>query len=402
MNSQRLVAVAWPGTIRRLAKAVLMALGLAVEGVLPAGESLVLAACGPPALQEVAEPTQEAEPRTEIWAEGWLEYRSEDNGYYLARIELPSLEGGKKYKLRLHIKNPTDQEISFSRIILDCACSKFETPVDVILPHDSAVFTMLLDTPIFGRKGSRAVAGAQFLNVETRQVAMRLSVTYELNNVFSLPGHRLAIEVPRTTEERVERIPVSLTPPLTLQDLEVEVSDSLRDLSVQLVEFEERPYVEVLVIRKAIPRAGLFGELQLKRRGFQQPYTLTVELKHQELIAVTPDSLRFTLVSGKQDRWEANAVIRCTEAVKEGEGSEGEQAQDEAESRKAPQPTPEVAVTVDGTAARVVLKPLGQRGVYRVSVFLDQAYETESCELKWGIRFGQEERQIESRAFFFR
>lgn len=341
--------------------------------------------------------TVATDDRVEIPVVVTLEYRSDDGGYFLAPIELPSLEGGKKYKLSIRAVNPTDRAIPFTQVIVECSCAKFETPVDVILPHDSATFFMFLDVPAIGGQGT-ATTGAKFLNAETRQVVLRLSLRYEVNNVFSLAGRRLSLEIPEGKEDVVERIPITIVPPLTIQDLEVEVSKTLSDFLVRLIEEDGTPYLEMMVVKKSLPREGVFGELLLKRKGFPQPFGLLVDVKHQEKIAISPESLRFTEVSGEKGRYVANAVLRVTSES----DAKPEDGQQDVEKKALKLPSPEVAVVVGGETAQVSLRPLGRQGVYRLKIVVAEPEHFETVELKWLIRVGREERKIESRAFFSR
>ena len=338
-----------------------------------------------------------ADDRVEIPVEVTLEYRSDDGGYFLAPIELPSLEGGKKYKLRIRTVNPTDRVIPFSQVIVECSCAKFETPVDVIPPHDSATFFMFLDVPSIGGHGI-ATTGAKFLNSETRQVVLRLTLRYELNNVFSLPGRRLSLEIPEGKEEVVERIPIEIVPPLTIHDLELEVSKALSDFLVRLIEVDGTPYLEMLFMKKSVPGDGAFGEVLVKRKGFSQPFGLLVDVKHQEKITLSPISLRFTEIPGEKGRYEAKAVLRV---ALESDKNSADREQGEKEQVQQ-QPKPEVAVIVGDETAEVRLRPLGRQGGYRMKVIVTKPEQLETVELKWLIRVGRDERKIESQAFFSR
>jgi len=341
---------------------------------------------------------QLADKATELPVTVTLEYRSDEGGYFLAPIELPSLEGGKKYKLRILAHNPTDRSIFFSRIIAECTCAKFETDIDSIRPHDSGVFFMYLDAPAFGGRGV-ATTGAKFLDTESQTVVMRLNVKYELNNVFSLPGRRLSIEVSDELNEVTQRIPITIVPPLKLEDLEVKVDDSLKDMSVRLIEKEQLPYLEIMVPKQIVTRKGMFGQIYLQRKESSQSFVFVVDVKRQEKITVSPESLRFTSIPNEPGRYEATAMLRIVSSTKVGKIPEGQLEHDGNEPEVIA--APEISIKVGEESAKVTLKPLGKRGLFRVRIVSEHTSEVEeNLPVIWLLKHGKEERKIESLAFF--
>jgi hypothetical protein len=344
-------------------------------------------------------PLSPDEEHVEIPVSIVLEYRSDQGGYFLAPIEVEALEGGKKYKLNITAENPTDQVISFSRINVECACAKFESPANVVLPHGFASFSMYLDTPMVGGVGE-ARTGAKFIDAESGRVVMRLSLRYRVNKVFSLPTRRLNIELPDGKREVTQRVPVTLVPPLTLQDLELEIGHSLRDLSATLVELDNVPYVEIIVLRESVPTTGMIGELLLRRKGTTQPFGLLVEVKRQEKFSLSPESLRFTPVANDPGRMEAFAVL-CVQIPESETAEKAGSENDRQPTRELLLVSPEVSVKVGQRFANVSLRPLGRSGVYRVRVSVEaDATDGEKSEVTWLLRCGKEERKMESNAFF--
>jgi hypothetical protein len=346
-----------------------------------------------------SDPERLPENAKEIVVNSTLEYRSDNGGYFFAPIEISSLEGGKKYKLKIIAYNPTDQIIEFSKVVTDCSCAKFEASADKILPHNSAIFYMQIDAPTIGAE-SKVSTTAQFVGIDTKRTVLRFQVQYSLNRVFSLPSNRFTIEVPDNLEIVNERIPIYLVAPLSIHDLELQIGESLRDFSTEFVVFDGKPYISISVPKLAVANGGVLGELAIKTRGADKAWSLLVEVRRQQRIQVTPESLRFTPGKDDNTRYEATALVRVKVPPK---NVEKNNIDGKANETPVVVPLPEVSVLVNDEPAEVIVKRLGGAGLFRVTVQIECESTVEFREdtkIKWLIQHSGEERVILSTAFF--
>jgi hypothetical protein len=328
-----------------------------------------------------------------------LEYRSDNGGYFFSPLEVSSLTGGKKYRLKIVAYNPTDQLIEFSKVVTDCSCAKFEATVDKILPHDAATFYMQIDAPMIGGE-SKVSTTAQFIAIDSRRTILRFQVTYGLNRVFSLPSNRFTIEVPKDLDVVNERIPIFLVEPLRLEDLELRVGETLRDFSIKLVEFENKSYISISVPNRTVVDGGILGEIAIKLRDSDRAWSLLLEVRRQRSIQVTPESLRFSAVNDDKTQYEATSLLRFKVPIEEKNPN-----REETTVAGKPSATllPVVSVRVNDSPAEVVVKRLGASGLFRVTVryaFDNDVVLKEEAEIKWFIEHNGEVTAILSTAFF--
>lgn len=340
-----------------------------------------------------------AEEVKEMVVNSTLEYRSDNGGYFFAPIEISSLEGGKKYKLKIIAYNPTDQLIEFSKVVTDCSCAKFEASVDEILPHSAATFYMQIDAPTIGGENKVSTA-AQFVGIDTRRTVLRFQVQYSLNRVFSLPSNRFTIEIPDNSGIVNERIPIFLVAPLGIKDLELQVGENLRDFSVKFVEVEGKPFVSISVPELAVATGGVLGELAIRTRGADKAWSLLLEVRRQQRIQVTPESLRFTARKDDNTRYEATALVRVKVLL---DSVEKNNTDGKVSEKPDVVPLPEVSVLVDDKPGEVIVRRLGGAGLFRVTVRIERDSTVELKEdtkIKWLIQHSGEERVVLSTAFF--
>ncbi len=305
-----------------------------------------------------------------------------------AKVEIPSLEAGKRYRLVLQLINPDDHGISFDRVELQCSCMKLKVK-DKVVPANGGVgeLEFLIDAPTRAKKSS-VVYMARFVQKGATSPVMILNLHFELNNMFSvLEDHVQLNFLPGQTELEV-KVPVVLVAPVNLGQLELVASEKVRDLGMELVENEDGAFVRVIVNRKNLIDNSLSGEIAVRRRGTEDTDGFLLTSRVSSSIEVSPASIRLARdVTAPDSEFVGSAVVRVAGL-----------ATDQEESR-----TPEVELWVNGKMAIVEMKRLGQSNVYRLRVRvaeLEKPQRDGSVEIKWVLSDGKETREVHSNAYF--
>ncbi len=324
--------------------------------------------------------------------------------FLVADIVLSPLEAGKKYRLNITVANPYDEAIEFSTIAVGCGCAKFESAVNEIPAFGRATFVMHLDVPNEIVEGRAAqVISFSGKNPEVRALIVRIE--YPVDSSFGFLIDRVNIEISKSENVATSRIPVAIVPPMTLEQLELQASENLKDVSIRLIRDDPDsmvPYVQVEVARRVVSRNGIMGEVSLWKPGTALHAHCVVCIKHQDLISLRPESLRMSR-DNTSNSYEARAILR----VKADEEPEQREIQNDTVTGEirtdVDADPPEVGVTIDGVNARVLVKPLGRSGIYRLTIVHNGPLGKNSdgtSEVRWRIKVNGEEQIIESKAFF--
>ncbi len=302
-----------------------------------------------------------------------------------AELQLGSLEARKKYRLHLKVLNPSDTPIAFSRVERNCTCLKFETNVKEIPAEGSADFVIWID-PSTKQDGVRVYSGAKFVDKDTKETVLSLSIRYELNNMFSIKAQQVVLEFPEHETSLTGQVPVLIIKPLTLEQLELEMSDNLRDLAITTEATEDVAMINIAATRRNIANGPISGEVALRRRDTTDKSSFTLVVRKQESLTVSPESIRLERIQDS-DSYRSAAIFRVR----------ANQADAEAKPAR-----PHIELWIDGRQAAVETKPLGKSGIFRVNVKVNGPLELQpngTVPAKWLLKLNEAERVIETYGF---
>ncbi len=320
-----------------------------------------------------------------------------------AMIELPPLEGGGKYRLNITLVNPYNVPIQFSTVNLNSKSDKFVADEKEIPKLGNASFVMHLNAPRQFLDGRPSHSVGFSRDGQSNEV-LKLVLDYELSNVFGFPEPQVTIRIAKSEKLVSARLPIKVIPPMTLDQLKLQVSENLRDINVKIVENDddsETPYVLVEAPARSIPQHGIRGDVALRHPESDYRALLQLHIAHQETVKVRPESLRLTRDNTSKS-YEATAMLRVTDTVDDN-SQEKETDADEKRGDKAVATTPQIGLTIGGQIARVSIKRMGQSGIYQLSIRYDGQHDETSddtVDVRWKIIVNGEEHVVNSHAFF--
>jgi len=327
--------------------------------------------------------------------------------YFVGNLQLPDLQATQRYSLNLTVVNPYDTPIKFSTIRTDCGCAKFETQTDEIPALGTAQFKVQMDVPNGGAAVHFRRTQAAFFDVNSdARPVVRLALLYQLTGVFGFPQSRWNVELPEAENLVVVKVPLVVVPPLTLDQLKLEVGEPLKDFAVALIADDpavDGPYVKFEVPRKAVPRQGLSGEIALRRTGTEHVSGMILSFKHPEKFSVRPESLRLSRDHLSQP-YEAVAMLRVRAPIEaNADGGPDRAGSDLANNdRKTAESPPEIGLTIGKSAAQVLVQPLENSGIYRLNIRHNGPFDADAegrLKLRWKVVLNGEQHVIESWAF---
>lgn len=337
--------------------------------------------------------------------------RGGPSNFKYASVELNPLEAGKKYRLRINVVNPTDEVIEFSKISAPIGGVKIIAETNEIPPFGSIQVLMDVDVPNLqhgSQDNGRQTVGADFQLPGVANLSFRLIVAYDLRGWFRFESDRTRIEISGKEPIFEAKVPILLSPPLTIDQLELTETANLRDFNPTIVANDPEsatPYVTLAIPKRSVSRGGMVGELVLRRPGTNHSAKSMVNILHQAGFSLHPESIRLARVK-ESEPFEANAILRVLRSEEQGDSAEVPKIQEdgngEVRERKQPPIAPVVELTIGGKSARVQVQRLGKGDVYRVAIRCDELPEVGAdgtLEVRWGITHEGREQIIESRAF---
>lgn len=323
--------------------------------------------------------------------------------FLVADVDAQPLEGGKKYRFNIVLVNPFTTDVTFSSVDVSCDCIKFSGPKDNVIPAlGFASFVMDLDVPnSVSRRTVRQQA--RFVGPDSIESVLILNVEYELNNVFGFPQSQVAAKVSKSVGAVEVVVPFMVVPPLTLDDLELRVSENLRDFGARVVNDDSAlgsPCVKLMIPSKDVPKNGIMGQLSLVRTGTEQQSSAMVSVKRKEQIEIRPETVRFSW-NRETEKYDASAILRI---APDSEVRTKADFSDSPEAEKTERREPvEVHLLIDGTPAQVAVKKLGQSGVYRLTIRHSGQFDGDSSDtvsVRWKVVANGQELSVDSTAVF--
>lgn len=352
----------------------------------------------PDSEKRVEQPEEGEVEQIECSARLQTEIGLDNKPYFIAPISLEPLEAGKKYQLNITLVNPTNEAISYSKIRVDCACAKFETSVDEIPPLGKSNFKMRL-TAQNSISDRGFVTSAKYVGRETGQVIIRMDISYQLKGVFGFLGERHSIEIQPSEQFSVSKIPVVIMPPLSIEQLKLNVSQNLRDVDAKLIgdpDNSSLAYVEITAPREVVAKGTVMGDIELQRSGTDFRSRAVVSLTQNQRVTVSPESIRFV-------RDNSTKPFRATATLRIGKSAKVSDVVGADPTEKKAARIPKVGLKVGDTAAKLILRQMGSTGIYRIEIEYDGVVELDDSgkvEAKWGISIDGEEHVVSSYAFF--
>jgi hypothetical protein len=314
-----------------------------------------------------------------------------------AMLQLGNLEAGKTYEIELQVHNPTSRDLPFTGVSSTCGCVKFEADREAVPANGSVKLVFQLRTP--PRSGTLLMTNSvRFVDGTTKLEAFGLGVRYQLYNMFKIVGNQWTIEVPDSAEQEslTSRMPILIAAPMTHEDLEIVLSETLRDLTTRFVHADGQHFIEVTTHKKNITGSSISGDLFVRRKGSEDFDVVNLVVKLQPTISLNPVSVRL-VKSSTGEYFHAKAILRIRRPPSEANDANNENQQAFVD------PQPVIELLIGSEPAKVTYKKLGDSGIYAVTIRYDgPAPENPGSVItaKWAVRACGKEVGMEAAVYF--
>jgi hypothetical protein len=315
-------------------------------------------------------------------ADGYADFSYEirafkNDGIQFVNAHLPPASIGRMARIAVTIRNMTENPLTLESVKVGCECTKAEIPSLTLKSEEFTRGTIVLPLDAMLSK-------ATGFDLECKGDVGRINVSFFCDvmsaAVFKNPS--VAIDIPPkssvTTKPLSVRVPLTVSPDVSKDDLRVEFS---KELNIKKYEFQvgEKSHELQFELDPDSVREIAQGEITLVNRLVDQKSTLICYLRHRDTLEIFPKQIRFSRSENESNSMEAVAMARF--AI---DASIVGQSPDQTLNEKSdPGQTVTKADDIDfelvaSEGLTLTSKPLG-RGVYRlVFRYVSKSGSTES------------------------
>ncbi len=267
--------------------------------------------------------------------------------------DLGTLFIGAAYKVDVKLTNGTKNPIAFKTIRASCGCSTVQIPASMLAPGESVQGKIYFRVPD-QLKSKLLSVQLDFFDDPLAGPVATLYFAGQISGLLQFGSVANPFEV--RGKFGSFKIPVLFSEPVSIENLEVEVSDELRDVAWKWENSDQSAFVNLTVPRAMLPPDGLSGVLTVVDKETRKRVSLDVRIVPRPPVTLSPLALRFKI---KEDgTGSARVLLEVAD-------------QDEAEG------DPEVLVNVslDGNGEQLSLssKQLGNSKVTLIQISIDSA-----------------------------
>ena len=293
-----------------------------------------------------------------------------------ASLSLGSLSVGGAYEVDMKLTNGQTNSIAFKTIRASCGCSTVQIPASILAPGESVQGKIYFRVP--DQLNSKMLSVQ--LDFFDDPLAGPVATLYFVGQISGLLQFG---SVANPFEVRGKfgsfRIPVLFSEPVSIENLEVEVSDELRDVAWKWENFDQSVFLNLTIPRAMLTPNGLSGVLTLVDKETRKKVSLDVRIVPKPPVTLSPLALRFKI---KEDGT-GSARVLLEIADQDEEEEEGE-------------PEVLVKVSLDGNGEQLSLssKQLGNSKVTLIQISIDsptasrlkKLSENELKKLVWRVQ----------------
>jgi hypothetical protein len=244
-----------------------------------------------------------------------LELEGDETGTTRAVTDLGGLIANKTYQIDFRIQNPLDHDIEFESTRSSCNCTEVKFEQLKIPARKSVRGLITYKAPNFAKEGKldfnlllqrRTLTAAG--NSRVVETAALLQFRAYLRGVIDLGQTSHVFEVRDQIDQHL--IPIVITEPIKLEDLDVVVSSELKDILAEIEHNQNQIFIVVSAAKNALPSGGIAGSVTVSHRPSQTEKVLLLTVTPQLPLRISPSFLSFS-ASSRDDRVvEATAIIR--------------------------------------------------------------------------------------------
>jgi hypothetical protein len=225
---------------------------------------------------------------------------------HVGQIEIGKLLPNQRYRMDLTLVNSIETDLIADELKAGCGCIEFhEADSFSVGGNKSAKLQLSFKTP-------KATVDGKFdirfeFRHERKMTGIILMRSQLSNNLYVVPA--LNLECP--ARPMTFRVPVSITAPLDLNEVEILISDNLKDISCELAKEDDSVFLKIEVNSDSFDGDFLSGSIRLKSKANDLETETRLTFLRMSPVKISPEFLRFRSGNSEfESVFKAVALIR--------------------------------------------------------------------------------------------
>ena len=206
---------------------------------------------------------------------------------FVSVVKLGELKTNHSYKLSLSMINRTQTEIAFDAVKPSCLCSKFFMEKGVIRSNKVFPVSVEFKTPPRSENG-KFTFNASIFNAG-KEVGLFSFVGALQDNLYVSP--QLVFSVREQISSMA--VPILVSEPMSLNSLELQVSESLGELQANIVERKGKGYLELEALGSSFEGHFATGDITIRDNSSGLEIATHVLMTRRLPVSVSPTVLKF-------------------------------------------------------------------------------------------------------------
>lgn len=317
--------------------------------------------------------------RTLVSAEAIVQFHEQRRHGY-AEVDLKPLDAGTRYRIQLTVRNPTDEPLVFSGFDFNCRCLTLESRIETIPARGSSQIVFLLTTAKRAPH-KEVVHQVRFIQTDKRVVA-QVDVKYQLSNMFAVTQSQVKLAVPPGQASATAKIPLVITPPLRVEQLELIIAKPLKGLGIEIVDGLDGAVVQVVAPVEVLEDGPIAGSVGVRLRGSDDSDGFYLTVVPGSRFVIAPEIL--TLTSSPDEAFViGEAVLKMAPSPN--------QPSDKLE--------PTIQAVIGNEVFDVRVERIPSTATFRLHLQCPRSTVVgngESTSIVWKVTYGEESQAIES------
>jgi len=230
-------------------------------------------------------------------------------GRHHQRIKLGEVPNNSEGVITLKLRNRSGQPIVLGDEFTGCKCTEVTVSSPVVAPSSTEELKITFSTE--NEEDIKKVLALQLATKESGASGIRLTIEMNVAAVLAFEGSGATLELSELEKSKQVRIPITLSPPIDPQDINVSSSGALRVLESQIVKAKEPNSWSVAVTLEPGFEDGDSGSIRISHPKSGATDELYCAIRVSPDVRVIPGILRVTWDKDREV-WRASAAIKIS------------------------------------------------------------------------------------------
>lgn len=271
----------------------------------------------------------------------------------LQPLDLGTLSIGAAYEVDVKLTNGTKNPFSFKTIRASCGCSTIQIPPSALAAGESVQGKILFRVPERLQLKQLHIQLDFYDDPVARPVAT-LHFMGQISGILQFGSIASPLEVKGKFGNF--KLPVLISEPVKIENLEVQVPDELRDVAWKLEDSGQSAFLNLTIPRAMLPPDGLSGNLTIADKKTGKETSIDVRIVAKPPVTLSPLALRFQI---KEDGTGSARVLL--------------ELADQEEGNDEPEVLVKVSLDCNGEPLSLSSKQLGDSKVTLIQISVDSA-----------------------------